>query len=199
MICLLGLASPPPRLRVDIVLEGLPLRAQIRNPALEEASGIWAKYGVDVRLWQGDSVSTDHVVRLTVVEAAHHSAQVPTDALGSILFIEDSPEPVIRMYDDAIRDLVGASALPTYASQSSPLHDVIVGRVLGRALAHEIGHYLLRWRHHSSMGLMRARQSAMDLVSPERRPFTLSNDELMRLESVMSISSRLRSNAVGEP
>jgi hypothetical protein len=56
----------------------------------------------------------------------------------------------------------------------------------GRALAHEIGHFLLRSRHHSAAGLMRARQSAYDLVSVDRRGFTLTAEEEARLLSVMS-------------
>jgi len=50
--------------------------------------------------------------------------------------------------------------------------------VLGRALAHELGHFLLRSRTHSPKGLMRPSQALPDLVSPDRRPFTLSAGEV---------------------
>ena len=51
------------------------------------------------------------------------------------------------------------------------LRHVVLGRVLGRALAHEIGHFLLRSRGHSQIGLMRANQSIADLCVSGTVPF----------------------------
>jgi hypothetical protein len=69
-------------------------------------------------------------------------------------------------------------------------HDFIVGRVFGRALAHEIGHYLLRSRNHSVKGLMRALQFAPDLVGQDRQVFALSPDQVTQLHSVLTQISR---------
>ena len=52
-----------------------------------------------------------------------------------------------------------------------------LARALGRALAHEIGHYLLRSKEHTRGGLMKARHAAGDLFGPERRGFTVSPAE----------------------
>ena len=46
--------------------------------------------------------------------------------------------------------------------------------MLGRALAHEIGHYLLRTPGHSKSGLMRAAQTAADLIRDDRGPFRVT-------------------------
>jgi hypothetical protein len=46
-----------------------------------------------------------------------------------------------------------------------------MGRVLGRALAHEIGHYLLRSPDHSVTGLMRAQHSIAELMAEDRGGF----------------------------
>ena len=64
------------------------------------------------------------------------------------------------------------------------MRDAILGRVTGRALAHELGHFLLRARHHSPKGLMRAGLFVRDLMSVDGRPFFyLSTDEAALISS----------------
>jgi hypothetical protein len=60
--------------------------------------------------------------------------------------------------------------------------------VLGRALAHEIGHFLLRSRNHSTVGLMRANPSVSDLIGRSRQTFSLSADDEKRLAWAMTAS-----------
>jgi len=48
-----------------------------------------------------------------------------------------------------------------------------LGVVLGRAVAHEIGHYLLATRTHADRGLMRAAIDASEFADPGARTFTL--------------------------
>jgi hypothetical protein len=64
--------------------------------------------------------------------------------------------------------------------------ELLFGRALGRALAHEIGHDLLRSRAHSEHRLMRGQQRSCDLVAPDRRGFGLSHHEIVRLQSVQA-------------
>ena len=45
--------------------------------------------------------------------------------------------------------------------------------VLGRAVAHEIGHYLLRTQTHAQRGLMRAAINAPEFADPQSRSFRL--------------------------
>ena len=49
--------------------------------------------------------------------------------------------------------------------------DVLLGRVLGRALAHELGHYLLRSGRHTRRGLMRGDRTIQEFLSAGRRGF----------------------------
>jgi hypothetical protein len=56
--------------------------------------------------------------------------------------------------------------------------------VLGRALAHAIGHFLLRSRDHSPRGLMRSRHAVRELVSVDRRRFFLSPGEAALVASL---------------
>jgi hypothetical protein len=53
----------------------------------------------------------------------------------------------------------------------SALRDGEVGLALGRAVAHEIGHYLFNTRSHTADGLMRARFETRDLIDPRSPRF----------------------------
>jgi hypothetical protein len=48
---------------------------------------------------------------------------------------------------------------------------------MGRALAHEIGHYLLASKAHTDKGLMATRRSAYELFSAERARFAIDAGE----------------------
>jgi hypothetical protein len=193
LLCLLAIPpSSPPLLRVDMEFKGLPMRPRLEAAAMEEATNIWAAYGVDVQKLNPSDAARDDAVRLSVVLADHADRRMTAaGALGSILFLDDSPEPTIVMYSNAIAALMSDVRMSEHPSSEWPLalQDAMHGRVLGRALAHEIGHYLLRSRQHSEVGLMRARQSVFDLVAAGRQSFFLSADETARLWSVTSSSS----------
>jgi hypothetical protein len=60
-----------------------------------------------------------------------------------------------------------SGVLPTW------LHEGRLGLVLGRAVAHEIGHYLLNTRTHAPYGLMRANFEATALLDHRSGAFDL--------------------------
>jgi hypothetical protein len=193
ILCLLGLPAspPPPRLRIDIVFAGIPMPPRFEAAVMEEVTHIWSAYGVDIQRVNPDDEGRDDAVRLTVVLTDRRQPQVPVEALGSILFLDDSPEPVVAMYPNAVAALVAGAKLSDHPDTDWPtaLRDFVHGRVLGRALAHEVGHYLLRTRRHSEVGLMRTKQSVYDLAGAGRQSFTLSADQRARLLAVTAISS----------
>jgi hypothetical protein len=190
LLCLLAIPpSSPPLLRVDMDFKGLPMRPRLEAAAMEEVTLIWAAYGVDVQKLNPNDAAREDAVRLSVVLADHADRRMTAaGALGSILFLDDSPEPTILMYPNAIEALVADVRMSEHPSSEWPLalQDAIRGRVLGRALAHELGHFLLRSRQHAEVGLMRPRQSVFDLVAAGRQSFFLSADETKRLWSVTS-------------
>jgi hypothetical protein len=53
------------------------------------------------------------------------------------------------------------------------VHDQLLSRALGRVLAHEIGHFLLRFPAHAAAGLMAAQHTVDDLTDPSRLSFQL--------------------------
>ena len=78
----------------------------------------------------------------------------------------------------AIASLTGARRILEQSGQLLPrdlpaLHDHRLGVVLGRAVAHEIGHYLLQSSSHADRGLMRAEIDAREFADPRSSAFRL--------------------------
>ena len=187
VLCLLTpAASAPLRLRVDLVFNGPALPPRLEASAMEEVTRIWAPYGVDVHASSAAAGTREGGVRLTVVLADPPGVRMASDVLGSIRFLDDVPEPGIVMYPNEIDRMVSAGRLHGRDERDWPIafRHLILGRVLGRALAHELGHFLLRSPHHSRNGLMRSEQALPDLVGPDRHPFVLSAAEAARFASV---------------
>jgi hypothetical protein len=185
-------AAAPSRLRIELVLSGRPSPPRVVASAMEEARGIWAAYGVDVFIADANEIAQDSDVSLEVMLADRPSQPMASSALGSIVFLDDEPQPAIAIYMDAIDALISTVTIAGSHNLEWPIafRDAIVGRVLGRALAHEIGHFLLRERHHADSGLMRAPHRVLDLVAADRQNFRLSVAERTRL---VLVSARLRS------
>lgn len=85
---------------------------------------------------------------------------------GPIYVSVDAAERVVR------------AASPPYSTPA--LAGNMVTRVIGRALAHELAHFLLNTRVHSRQGLLRARFKADDFVSPGLEGFRLDDEQLVR-------------------
>ena len=67
---------------------------------------------------------------------------------------------------------------------------VMLGRVMGRALAHELAHYLLATKIHTARGLLKAVRSAQEFFSIEQSRFQLEPEQRTQ------IAERLRAEAL---
>jgi hypothetical protein len=67
--------------------------------------------------------------------------------------------------------------------------ETLLGRAMGRALAHELGHYLLASKVHTQRGLMKPIMTAFELFMPDASAFRI--DPAQR----RTVAARLR----GEP
>ena len=147
-----------------------PLSPAVRASAVAEAAAIWAPRGV---LVGGDQPYSPVV--LTVVTSAHAQAFRAAHApLAAIVFLPDgTPEPRVVLYLPEVLRLVGCARFLGLGERQWPpgLRETIVGRAVGRVLAHEIGHYVMRSRTHTAGGLMRSFHRADDLVGLSRMPF----------------------------
>ena len=155
--------------------------AAVASAALTEASRVWAAYGVAVKR-AGDGVDAGVLVRVRMVDEAADAAPDGV-ALGSIEFHDGSPDPDVVLYPSrawrVICQTVGAEA----AGWPSSYREGVVARVLGRALAHELGHFLLQSPKHSQAGLMRAAPPIRDLMSDDRSLLALDAGARLRLRN----------------
>ena len=190
---LLGSATTSsPRLHVDIVFEGAVLRPAFAAAIIDEAAVIWSPYGVDIHARSAGEPDRSDAIELTVTFDEHADRRTAHGALGSILFVDDSPHTTIAMYPTTIAMMLStATVLGRKGYEWLPAFgDLVLGRVVGRALAHEIGHFLLRSSHHSPQGLMRAKHSIEELAYPDRRPYALSADDMSHLVSAFDRVAR---------
>src|SRR5262245_5186860 len=178
--------TPQQHLRIDLVFHGVQLTPRFERLAMAEVAQIWARYGVDVREATFSEAGHEGVIRLDVVFADRIRQQNELYTLGTILFVEGAPSTRIVMYPDAIAMLVDVDALVDHGGSSAAplLREQRLGRATGRALAHEVGHFLLRSREHSRTGRMRATPLVSDLIGVARIPFVLSPDEVRQLHAL---------------
>lgn len=181
-------------LHVAVAVPETPLApAAVFRAAVVEAAAIWAPYGVAIDdaaalcgRATGDRIMLA-VIPATVPAQTHRSPMASPwlRPLGSIAFAPDgAPEPAITVFLAAIQQVIAGTAVLGTSPWQRPrwLREQLLGRVLGRVLAHEIGHFLLRSPQHAADGLMRPRQLGRELVSPQRHRFTLTVADVARLE-----------------
>ena len=182
-------------LLLQVALAVPPARAvspAVVRAAIAEAGRVWAPYGVAVDAAPDDDAECGSdpdaggiILRVVLIET-RHAAITPgwQGALGAITFSPGgAPVPSITVFLTGIERIVQGARIFGRPSAQWPLafRDQLFGRVLGRVLAHEIGHYLLRSPRHAADGLMRSLQLADDLVEPSRYRYTLAAPERARL------------------
>ena len=154
-----------------------------------EVERIWGRNGVTIRwLTHGHlpPSSSANVDVLVVVDSRGRERRRPTgrNTLGCFRLDRDGdsrplitifPQHAQRLAGDLSARICGRRCLESWFER---LH----GTLLGRALAHEIGHYLLG-PEHSPAGLMRAEIDPRDVLAGEPKDVSLTNSQVQRLTS----------------
>ena len=180
-------STAPPPLQIELVFVGLPLHARIEAPALDELRSIWGPHGVTIRIAARDTLMEQGVLRLAVVVTDQRDSHLKPGTLGAVRFRAGAPEPTILLFSTAVETLVDEVPAMHHGTECPPaVRDQMTGRMIGRALAHEIGHVLLRSRGHSADGLMRAVHRSSDFVAAERKEFALSADDARRVDEIIA-------------
>jgi hypothetical protein len=102
-----------------------------------------------------------------------------TTALGWISFDEQGPASEVYLsFDNTMAYMAGAREV-VGRIEGMPIaeRELMLSRAMGRALAHEIGHYLLASKLHSARGLMRATHTANEFFSYDRSGFAIDAAE----------------------
>ena len=154
-------AVPLARVQVRSVLKD-QVSGVVWRTMVEECRAIWSREGITVDWGEGAGVSKDVVAVLPVVFDDRELGVIsaPT-ALGVTQFTGRTQRVVVSVV--RARELVIASL--DLGADSFP-RDIAVGRLLGRVVAHEIGHVLLMTTRHADRGLMRDVLTASPLGGP---------------------------------
>jgi hypothetical protein len=171
----LGLALTPPaqaavipcELTVDVG-STMPLRWDDEAHAVfrHEATRLWLPEGIRV-CWTGTTPCPEApMLYVRVVPQVPAGTPDARPALGWMGFSDRSgPGPLILLSLTWIADMVGRAERGARTLAELPgMVARLLPRALGRALAHELGHYLLVRREHARAGLMRAAFRPEDLV-----------------------------------
>jgi hypothetical protein len=171
-------ASRDPIARLDVLLTTAPtLPASARLSMMSEAAEIWRKHGVAID-WlppTADKPRGPNQLRVLVVQRRPqvNDPQQPF-AVGELVRAPGS-QPV------AVISIEGAQRLMASMRGRAGYELIVVderrlGVVLGRALAHEIGHYVLDTHTHAQSGLMRPQFSANEFCDLREGAFALDAD-----------------------
>jgi len=139
-----------------------------------EAQAIWRPAGIRFA-WRRVRQSDQSMSDLEVTIDDERRAVRDQEALGWITFRADGPERSIHLSlastEDLLRTIASVGDMPIVT------HDTLIGRALGRALAHELGHYLLKSQTHAPRGLMQATRPSDRFFAVSRREFELTVQE----------------------
>jgi hypothetical protein len=95
--------------------------------------------------------------------------------MASIGFVDGRPSASIDVYLSEVRKLLDVFVLDDRPLTEHPrvLQEELMGRALGRAVAHEIGHFVFGSSDHSRSGLMRPTYRVNQLIGGPDQPFTV--------------------------
>ncbi|HTK30106.1 MAG TPA: hypothetical protein VL309_11160 [Vicinamibacterales bacterium] len=188
-----GASAPPLRTGPPIGITVTASRSvpkEIVAMTLAEAESIWRRAGFTFA-WHVGGPPIPTVLRVTIDEARRPSDGSEV-SLGWVVFDDDaSPEPDIHLSYASAVDLFVQTLGVGHDMFRMPLleRDTMLSRALGRALAHELGHYLLGSKAHTGTGLMQTRRSAADFFGPSHANFGISS--LQRAEVAARLSPTL--------
>lgn len=185
------------------VVAGPSVSATLVTRLLDEASAIWRPTGVEI-VWRrvapevlpyarlGEAGPSQSTLRVDIGDDPGLTRDARTP-LGWIVFDSDhEPQPKIYLsYPNAKALMASARGVVGLIDQMPPAQrEILLGRAMGRALAHELGHFLLASKVHTPRGLLKAWRTTAELFTPERGGFKI--DAAQRQQ----IAVRLRGDAM---
>ena len=185
-----GSAAGRPVVRVLVQAEGrLAADPRTLGEIVQGAREIWRPYADVTFDLSGNAVGSSGSLRLVITDGVS-----PSDgaSLGWIEFVDGRPSNVITVSTGAAAALMKASR---WGGLPKTVQGLFLVRAMSRAIAHELGHYLLATRGHSRHGLMRGALTADDIMQPTRSSYRLDRAQIQQLEQGALVA---RQGAPGE-
>lgn len=169
-----GVSLPP--IAID-VFAPIEVKTSFVDRMCAETDEIWRPTGITFMWHHVTPQETSHRPPRLKVVIEHQRLNVAQNhtALGWINFMGSDPEPPIHLSIRGAGDLLASTG--GLEDTAFARHQMLIERALGRALSHELGHYLLGSKAHASQGLMRASWPPLEIFSEERKGFELTAEE----------------------
>jgi hypothetical protein len=172
--------APRPPVRLHLV-DRAGLTFEARDELKREALAPWRAAGAAVE-WAARlpvlpaGLGEPKDVYVVVDADAQHTTDGRPLPMASILFVKGQPTTHITVHAGYVARRLATLRLADrpLAEQPRMLRDRILGRVLGRAVAHEVGHFLTGSSEHAEAGLMRASHRIDHLVAPGHAAFEVA-------------------------
>jgi hypothetical protein len=176
-----------------------PLAAGLLRRIADEAQEIWRPY-LDIAFRSADDLAPfrgDDTLELLLTDRQSNGRVTP--GLGWIDFVDGDPSRAITVSVGAAKALAEHAKFGGRALSAWPpaLRQLFLTRSLARSVAHEIGHYLLRSKDHTAVGLMRARFTVDEIMTSGLRQYRLQPAEvdLVKQRSVAYALARRNSES----
>jgi hypothetical protein len=150
------------------------ISSTVVSRALDETASIWRAAGIEF-VWKREPAPFTPATLTVVIGHNQRPAREGALALGWIYFDESTPGQRLYISYANVQQLMRESVGVTGPQDHMPLfeREVLMARAIGRALAHELGHYFLASKEHTRNGLMKAHRTATEFFGPDERPFKL--------------------------
>ena len=163
--------------KVDVLLTTAPtLSTSARASMMNEAAAIWRQHGVLLDWLNPSEVRPVASNRLRVLIVQKRLMGADADervAVGELVRPPDG-HAVASVSIEGAQHLI-SSVRGRAGYELIAVDERRLGTVLGRALAHEIGHYLLDTHTHARSGLMRPNFNALEFTDQRNGTFALDH------------------------
>jgi hypothetical protein len=170
----------------------------IAKDALREASAIWKLGGVTLD-WHATSEPPggggQSTVNVTFDDAPGSVAGQDVPLGWVTLDAAGVPEGTIFLSRKNALRL--AETIDEYRERPLKFKERLVARALGRALAHELGHYLTGSKEHTVSGLMKGRRLADEFFSTACVGFDVNGDERRLAARMLALAAASQCQAPG--
>ena len=185
-----GCQSGRPFVRVSIEWRARAVPETLGSIVREEVEAIWRRLGVTVQWTERPGAGTVHVTVTDEFGRRPRGAALPK--LGWIEFWGERPSSLLRVSAAAAVVTAFEARTTERLSSGQPLSAVqfTAARLVGRAIAHELGHYLLRSRAHTPAGLMRPVFSAHEGTVPLLDRYRLERRQMDALHAPGGFADR---------
>jgi len=163
-----------------------------------ETDAIFGRAGVSFEWCDGENVPASILVAIGNDQGPPRSMGTP---LGWLMFENGAPAQTLYLsYANAerflrdSRDVVGNVDQKTRAER-----ELLLGRLIGRALAHELGHYLIGTKDHTERGLLKRAPTAAEFFSPDRSAFSINVAERSLIVSRLTQQADLAARHGSQP